>query len=415
MATILLVLPPCAYASDSTAVSKGSPITVSLLTCAPGSDIYELEGHTGLRLQSAGFDFVVNWGLFDFDSPGFVYRFVKGETDYMVGATSTENFLAQYARLGRVVTQQTLRLDSVQAARVCAMVTTALQGDPRYRYNYVKDNCALRPLRLLRQALAPDSLALGSPGLTDRDASTFRHAMAFYHSHYPWYQFGIDLALGSGIDKPLSGDQIAFAPVALESMIAGASIVSPTGASVPAVAATSILVSGNPGGTVLPATPWYLTPMVAAILLMLLSAFFTWADMVRRKITRWFDAFIFGLYGLAGCVIAFLVLISVHEATSPNYLLLWLNPFCLLVTILIWSPGGRRFLLCYHYANLAALLAMCILMPSMNQTVNLAFIPLVASDAMRSLSYIYVTRCERKRKKRRNRYQIRYSAYSSCR
>ncbi len=415
MATILLVLPPCAYASDSTAVAKASPITVSLLTCAPGSDIYELEGHTGLRLQSSSFDFVVNWGLFDFDSPGFVYRFVKGETDYMVGASSTDIFLAHYARFGRSVTQQTLNLDSLQAARVYSLVATALQGDPRYRYNYVKDNCALRPLRLLRKALAPDSLLLGPSGLSDRDGATFRRAMAFYHSHYPWYQFGIDLALGSGIDKPLSSDQIAFAPVALETMMAGARIEAPSGASVPAVSATVQLVAGQPGGVVLPATPWYLTPMVAAILLMLLSAFFTWADMVRRIVTRWFDALLFGLYGLAGCLLAFLVLVSVHEATSPNWLLLWLNPFCLLVTILIWSPAGRRFLLYYHYANLAALLALCILMPAMNQTANLAFIPLVIADAMRSLSYIYVTRCERKRKKSRNRYQIRYSAYSSCR
>lgn len=332
----------------------------------------------------------------------------------MVGASPTETFLTHYNRAGRAVTQQTLNLDSLQAARVYSLVAAALQGDPHYRYNYVKDNCALRPLRLLRKAIAPDSLALGSSGLTDRDASTFRHAMSFYHSHYPWYQFGIDLALGTGIDRPLSADQIAFAPVALESMMAGASIIAPSGASRPAVLSTSQIVAGSPAGTVSPATPWYLTPMVAAILLMLLSAFFTWADMVRRKVTRWFDAFIFGLYGLAGCVIAFLVLVSVHEATSPNYLLLWLNPFCLLVTIFIWSPGGRRFLLYYHYANLAALLALCILMPAMNQSVNLAFIPLVAADAMRSISYIYVTRCERKRKKRRNRYQIRYSAYSSC-
>ncbi|MBD5331060.1 MAG: DUF4105 domain-containing protein [Bacteroides sp.] len=415
MATILLVLPPCAYASDSIASRVIPEITVSLLTCAPGSDIYELEGHTGLRLSSKDFDFVVNWGLFDFDSPGFVYRFVKGETDYMVGASPTDRFLAYYSHTGRAVTEQTLNLDSIQALRVYQLVGEALQGDPHYRYNYVKDNCALRPLRLLQKAIAPDSLALGKPDLTEREASTFRRAMTSYHNHYPWYQFGIDLALGSGIDRTLDEGEIAFAPVALSQMMAGASIIAPSGKSVPAVTATTQPVAGAPGGVVLPSTPWYLTPMTAAILIMLITAFFTWADMVRRIITRWFDACLFGLYGLAGCIIAFLVIVSVHEATSPNYLLLWLNPFCLLVTALIWSPGGRRFLLYYHYANLAALIAMCILMPVMNQTVNLAFIPLVIADAMRSLSYIYVTRCERKRKKRRNRYQIKYSAYSSCR
>lgn len=50
---------------------------------------------------------------------------------------------------------------------------------------------------------------------------------------------------------------------------------------------------------------------------------------------------------------------------------------------------------------------MIILLPVMNQTVNLAIIPLVATDIIRSLSYIYISRCERKRK---NLYRIRYSA-----
>lgn len=33
-----------------------------------------------------GRDLAVNYGIFDFDSPNFIYRFVKGETDYMVAA-----------------------------------------------------------------------------------------------------------------------------------------------------------------------------------------------------------------------------------------------------------------------------------------------------------------------------------------
>ena len=37
---------------------------VSLLTASPGSAIYELDGHTGLRIanDSLGYDQVINWG-----------------------------------------------------------------------------------------------------------------------------------------------------------------------------------------------------------------------------------------------------------------------------------------------------------------------------------------------------------------
>ena len=60
---------------------------VSVLICGPGSNIYELEGHAGLLIDHPEYGkFVVNWGVFDFNSPNFVYRFVKGETDYMAAS-----------------------------------------------------------------------------------------------------------------------------------------------------------------------------------------------------------------------------------------------------------------------------------------------------------------------------------------
>ena len=63
---------------------------VSLVTFHPGSDIYELEGHTALRVTTPeGIDIAANWGLFDFNTPNFVYRFVKGETDYCTAQRST--------------------------------------------------------------------------------------------------------------------------------------------------------------------------------------------------------------------------------------------------------------------------------------------------------------------------------------
>ena len=59
----------------------------SVLTCSPGSEAYSLYGHTGLRYcdEEKGIDIVFNYGYFDFDSPNFAWRFILGETDYMVG------------------------------------------------------------------------------------------------------------------------------------------------------------------------------------------------------------------------------------------------------------------------------------------------------------------------------------------
>ena len=70
-------------ASQLTPVAFDVP-EVSLITCAPGKEIYQLEGHSALRIKRPGsYDVAVNWGVFDFNAPNFVYRFVKGETDYI--------------------------------------------------------------------------------------------------------------------------------------------------------------------------------------------------------------------------------------------------------------------------------------------------------------------------------------------
>ena len=79
---------------------------VSLLTFFPGSEIYELEGHTALRVVDGRGDTAYNWGTFDFLAPGFVYRFVSGQTDYMVAAAPTDLFLSYYADSGRRVVEQ---------------------------------------------------------------------------------------------------------------------------------------------------------------------------------------------------------------------------------------------------------------------------------------------------------------------
>ena len=46
-------------------------IQFSLLTCAPGNEIYALFGHTAIHYQnfSRGVDLVFNYGMFSFNTP----------------------------------------------------------------------------------------------------------------------------------------------------------------------------------------------------------------------------------------------------------------------------------------------------------------------------------------------------------
>lgn len=358
---------------------------VSLLVCDPGKQIYELEGHAALRLdytESGGEDVTVNWGLFDFSSPGFVYRFVKGETDYMAGAVPTGHFLRSYAAEGRGIREYPLEMTPEQARRLAEAVSVNLRPENRtYRYNYILDNCATRPLAMVEQAL-------GRPVIPDRDSVgegdlTFRKEMRRYHVNYPWYQFGIDLALGSRIDRPENGRAMVFAPVALGDMLTAAGH-----------AERRLLYASPEGGPDGP-TPWPLSPNPVCWTLFAITLLITISDFIRGHIgraSRVYDSLLYGIYGLAGCVVCYLIFVSVHEATTPNWVGLWLNPAALLVPALTWLKKAKKILNSYQIANFGALIALLAIWGFGLQQLNDAFLPLILMDMLRAGAYIKLDR-----------------------
>lgn len=171
------------------AIAAGAVLPqVSLVNVYPGNEIYELEGHSAIRIKYGdGRDIAISYGQFDFNSPNFVYRFVKGETDYMVVALPWDIFESAYRRSGRRMVAHHINMDSAAVARLEAFVMHNLEpANCVYRYNYVKDNCATRPLRAVEVALG-DSIILG-PTPFDAEsawAPTFRNIMRHYHRNYP--------------------------------------------------------------------------------------------------------------------------------------------------------------------------------------------------------------------------------------
>ncbi len=361
---------------------------VSLLTCGVGGEIYELEGHTGLRIQHPVYgDFTVNWGVFDFNSPGFVYRFVKGETDYMAAATYTSAFLDAYRRQGRTVREQVLRLDSLQAERLTAMVMENVRPENRvYRYNYVLDNCATRPLAMIEAAIG-DTITLGAKSLEGRDGSTFRNVMRHFHVNYPWYQFGIDTALGSGIDRPITQRETGFAPVVLADMMAGATL--PSGEQL-VLSDSYVVGSADAPSPAAGPTPFMLTPMAVGWVVFAIALWLSILQICGRdKGARWFDTVYFIVCGLEGLLLTFLIFVSVHEATSPNWLYLWLNPLCFIGAIAPRLKSGKRLEIWYQSVNFALLTALTAIFLAKVQSPNPAFTPLIMTSALRAVTNIY--------------------------
>ncbi len=66
----------------------GSNLTVYLLTFGMGDVVWERFGHNAIRIKDAarGTDLTYNWGMFDFNQPRFIQRFLTGDTRYWMEA-----------------------------------------------------------------------------------------------------------------------------------------------------------------------------------------------------------------------------------------------------------------------------------------------------------------------------------------
>ena len=132
--------------------------------------------------------------------------------------------------------------------------------------------------------------------------------------------------------------------------------------------------------------------MAVACVLLAITLAVTVRDLRRRKVTRWFDTILFALYGLAGCVLFFLMFCSVREATWPNYNAFWANPFMLFPAVAVWFSAAKRALIGYHWINLVVIVLLALAWYWLPQVANPAFFPLMALPALRSANFLMINR-----------------------
>ena len=326
-------------AIDSTLVRDHSDsIRVSLVTCSPGTEVYEVYGHTALRVEipSLGTDVVINYGLFSFEAPNFVWRFIKGETDYVVGTIGYPIFEYEYTRRGSSVTLQTLNLSREEKERLVSLLNENLRPENRkYRYNFLYNNCSNKAGNMVELALA---LPL-APIESRVEGITYRDILHEYTQDYPWLQFGIDYLLGFEADLAANPRQQMFAPEYLMSYTADAQLVGDS-LRYPYVVSQQVVEPIEPQDEV---SHFMLTPMQMMILFALFVAVVCTLELLVERRQWWLDILLLVLQGLMGCVVAFLFFCSEHPAVGSNLHVIYLNPLPLLfIPFIIYGTMKRR-------------------------------------------------------------------------
>ena len=195
-------------------------VTISILTCAPGKEIYSIYGHNAIRVydKKSQSDVVYNYGTFDDQTPNFVLKFMKGRLPYWISASDYGRFLREYQYFGRPVMEQVLDIDSLQKQKIISYLEENMKPENKaYKYDFFMDNCATRLRDILDDTV--DGLTWNASGASGK---TFRQIIKGYQAQMPWTDFGIDLIIGAPADRVTTLAEESFIPDYLSNAISEA-------------------------------------------------------------------------------------------------------------------------------------------------------------------------------------------------
>lgn len=361
--------------------AQNDSINAYLLTCEPGKAIYELYGHTAIWIEDAvtGTDVVFNYGLFDFSTPHFVWRFSLGKTDYILGATRLRHFLREYSDRGSEVYAQQLNLTQDETRRLYDLLITNSRAENRvYRYNFMFNNCATMALDKIEESIN-GTVTYNRPD----SALTFRDILTEHTKVRPWSEFAVDIVIGADGDLPVGYRQEAFAPLYLKQLASTAVITDTAGIQRPLVLPYTRLV--NPENGVDFGNPLF-TPIQTMWIVFLTVLLFTLLGWYKSRPYWLVDAILFSAQGIGGIVIALLYFFSEHPTTDTNWLVICFNPLPLIFIpfMIRRSRYGKvsAFMICEFIVCTAFLL----LSPAIPQYIEPAVMILIGTFAFRAFS-----------------------------
>jgi hypothetical protein len=368
IALLALLLAGQASAQTAPPAKDGSQIRVRLITFGPGTEIWERFGHNVIAITEPAhilkggepFDVSFHWGAFTFDGLNFYINYLQGHLDYWMVAGKTEPMIQDYIKANRDVWITELNLSPAQKLRMKRDLIRNLEN-PRYRYDYFRDNCSTR----VRDAIDAAVDGQLKPQLAGRPTgTTFRWHMSRILTADPFMYVVLNYILGSPIDRPIDRWQECFLPELLMADLLPLEVKDEAGATVKLVAsqkqehaATVVRVGPTPPQWRI----WFLLIGLACG-----SALAGLGEMLRRRRLRWgwvalavvpWTAFV----GLAGLIAIWAWFFTDHLATRANHNILHLGPLGVIVAWLSigYLRRGRHERMILALAGAMVVLTVC--------------------------------------------------------
>jgi len=368
MRKVIVVLALFIFSVRSVAQVNAAHTRISIITCGPGDELYSLFGHTAIRVIDSArhTDTVYNWGGFTFDQPNFYLKFLRGKLLYFSSADDLDSFMYEYIYEHRSVYEQVLNIDSASKQRIIDAIAHNMQGDNRfYKYDFLLDNCTTRVKNIVfensRDALISEKIV--------PDKTTSRDMIHYYleRGNKPWTELGIDILLGSRVDRAVSNDEAMFLP---EFFMKGISYAKKNDS--PLAEENKLLLQGNVSND-------DSVKFVPLIILSISCLFIFFVSRLKavwaKKFTAFVDTLLLYVTGLIGVLALFMWLGTDHTVCKNNFNLAWALPFNLPVAFfMIKKPVWLSNYFFIATVITAIFLAAWFWLP---QQINIALLPVV--------------------------------------
>ena len=365
------------FASTSQSFGQGMQLStyseVSIFTLGPGDALFETFGHNAIRIKDPllKMDLIFNYGTFDFRDPNFYANFAKGRLEYWVSVSKYENFEASYKYQQRWAKEQILDLTHQEKQEFFNFLENNVRLENRsYLYDPYYDNCSTK-LRDITKQILKDKVQFSTDYMESK--LSLRQVMNHELPWNTWGSFGINVALGSKLDKIMTADEYVYLPDYLYLAFKDAQKME-NGISKPLVKEEKTILDYEERAFKI---DWY-NPLLIFSFLFLFIAYITYKDIKRNRRSVWVDFTIFFFTGIVGILIVFLWFFTDHKTAPNNFNVLWAFAPNVILAFFLLKRNVPKWVMYYVRTLFFLPLVLLLIWFTGIQLLTMAYLPLLA-------------------------------------
>ena len=350
---------------------------ISILTVGPGIDLVDAFGHTGIRVidKKNNLDLVFNFGIYDYNAPNFYSNFFRGRPVFSLGINRFNDFFDSYVKQNRKVYEQIIKISNDRKKIIVeSLIQNSKEENKFYVYEYFDDNCSTRVADILINEIGEFKVDLNK-----KTKFSYRELIHSKIGNNSIGSLGIDLCLGSKIDKKITTRQTFFLPEKLKEFL---DIIEDNN---PNLVETKLLYSPNDTNSYKQQNIF--KPLWVSLLISIVIIWLTFKDFKRKKQTKILDILILTTLSIIGMLIGYLWIFSNHSNGAMNLNILWANPLSFILIFHFFSNKKSKLTRLFLSFLIISIFVVIVFWVIQLQIFNLSIIPLMIGLLIR---YFYL-------------------------